>query len=155
LTLEKAREVMPSLARAELMPDTGCWVWRGWTAVEGYGLIDLKDRRSVRVHRYTFETLRSPIAPGLVLDHLCRNRACVNPWHLEPITPAENTRRGARASGMCRNGLHPMQGENVIVRYRDGLPRYECKACKDARTERADETRQPQLSLVERLTRKP
>lgn len=133
LSLEQAQVLMPALKRANAHPETGCWVWHGWTSPDGYGLIDLPTRRAVRMHRHTYATFRSPIGEGLVLDHLCRNRACCNPWHLEPISAAENTRRGARATGMCRNGLHAMEGANVIVRTRDGLPRYECRACKDAR----------------------
>lgn len=140
LTLVQAQTLMPALRRAVEHPETGCWVWHGWTSPDGYGLIDLPTRRAVRMHRHTFATFRAPIGEGLVLDHLCRNRACCNPWHLDPISAAENTRRGARATGICRNGLHAMEGENVIVRTRDGLPRYECRACKEARMTSLRET---------------
>lgn len=144
LTLEEARRIIHVLERAEeyrgaeLSPwfpitDAPCWVWRGWVDEKGYGKTRWGDESNVRVHRLTYSLLRRPVSAQDVLDHLCRNRACVNPWHLEPIDIAENTRRGARHSGLCRNGLHAMESDNVIVRYRGGLPRYECKACKEMR----------------------
>jgi len=108
--------------------DQPCWLWSGWTDEKGYGRVRWRDQGSARVHRVTFEELR--FATDLVIDHLCRVRHCCNPWHGQPVTVTMNTQRGARADGVCRNGLHLMEGENVITRYRDGLPRYECLACK-------------------------
>lgn len=113
--------------------DMPCWVWRGWLDATGYGRLQFNDQKAARVHRVTFESLRRPLLATEVLDHLCRNRACCNPWHLEPVSSTVNTQRGARATGMCRNGLHAMTGSNVIVRTRGGLDRYECRACKEAR----------------------
>jgi hypothetical protein len=108
-------------------------MWQGWTDLKGYAKTRWGENPDVRVHRLTYEVFRRTLSAYEVLDHLCRNRACVNPWHLEPIDIGENTRRGARSSGWCRNGLHPMTPDNLIIRYRDGFPRYECKACKEAR----------------------
>jgi hypothetical protein len=70
----------------------GCWVWqRGVTAL-GYGC----DKDGM-AHRVYYERHKGPIPEGLYIDHLCRNPPCVNPDHLEPVTPAENIRRGRNA----------------------------------------------------------
>lgn len=74
----------------------GCWEWRG-SLTRGYGQIEFKSentRRNVKAHRVSYELLRGPIPGDLHLDHLCRNPKCVNPDHLEPVTSAENTKRG-------------------------------------------------------------
>jgi hypothetical protein len=132
--LQRAREVRtPQQHAFAPLTDAPCWQWFGWLDEKGYGRMDTDSQRAARVHRVTYENLRGYVLEHLVLDHLCRNRACCNPWHLEPITQTENTQRGARTDGICRNGLHPMVGDNVIVRMRYGLPRYECRACKEAR----------------------
>lgn len=73
----------------------GCWLWVG-TVDRGYGLLSV-DGKTVRAHRYSYETLVGPIPDGLQIDHLCRNRGCVNPAHLEPVTQVENIRRGDAA----------------------------------------------------------
>lgn len=71
----------------------GCWVWTGSLLADGYG--NLRDGAKVkRAHRVSYETFVGPIPGGLEIDHLCRNRSCINPDHLEPVTRAENQRRG-------------------------------------------------------------
>lgn len=115
------------------LTDQPCWQWAGWRDHQGYGRMAYGEQSAARVHRVTYQLLRGYVLESHVLDHLCRNRACCNPWHLQPISQTENTQRGARADGMCRNGLHKMVGDNVIVRTRDGLPRYECRKCKELR----------------------
>lgn len=69
-----------------------CWLWTGF-CIGGYGVIGEWDK-SFMAHRLAYELLIGPIPDGLVIDHLCRVRNCVNPDHLEPVTLAENIRRG-------------------------------------------------------------
>jgi hypothetical protein len=116
--------------------DNGCWVWqRHIMAVEGYGRLRI-DGRFVMAHRYYYEKHVGPIPDGLVIDHLCRNRACVNPAHLEPVSLRENILRGEGIGARyarrthCENG-HPYEGDNLYVAP-NGSRR--CRICRrDAR----------------------
>jgi HNH endonuclease len=75
---------------------TPCWVWLGSVNCMDYGYVDRKGKH-IPAHRVFYEEKHGPIPEGKQLDHLCRVHRCVNPDHLEPVTNAENTRRGARA----------------------------------------------------------
>lgn len=86
-------------AKVEKTP--GCWLWRGSHNMRGYSTFHVEAGRSepkkVLAHRYAYELLVGPIPDGLQIDHVCRNKGCVNPEHLEPVTPSENMRRGYEA----------------------------------------------------------
>jgi hypothetical protein len=102
-----------------------CWLWTAAKSPAGYGYFRVGGRAGqyVIAHRYAYTATTGQIPEGLVLDHLCRVRQCVNPAHLEPVTQAENNRR-ARLTH-CRRG-HPYEGANVLLKS-DG--RRECKSC--------------------------
>ena len=81
------------ITRNVLVDGNGCWLWLGCKTEKGYGLVNKPGHGKYRAHRFSYETFVGPIPEGLVLDHLCRARACVRPDHLEPVTDLENKRR--------------------------------------------------------------
>ena len=119
---------LPEAIRAKIMsePNTGCWRWVGRFGGDkcSYAMIG-QGRTSRKAARYIYELFFGSIDPSLVVDHLCRNRWCVNPMHLEPVTQKENVRRGIGLAARnavkthCLNG-HPLSGENLLI-YRQPL----------------------------------
>ena len=83
------------LAHYDVDADSGCWNWRGNVSGSGYGRFPQRGtRKMIQAHRYFYESMVGSVPDGKFLDHLCRNRQCVNPDHLEVVTNRENTRRG-------------------------------------------------------------
>ena len=74
---------------------TPCWRYSGYIDRKGYGIIKSKIRPARLAHRISYEIAHGPVPPGLELDHLCRNKWCINPDHLEAVTHTENMQRGA------------------------------------------------------------
>jgi hypothetical protein len=81
--------------RYEVDAETGCWNWTGYKDASGYGRVLIGAERFA--HRYVYRTLKGRISDGMDLDHLCRNRSCVNPDHLEPVSEVINIRRSSVA----------------------------------------------------------
>lgn len=112
--------------------EDGCWEWIAGRQGTGYGLFHISKGESALAHRFSFEFHVGPIPEGLVIDHLCRNRLCVNPDHLEPVTDEENRRRGAGygiQNGMrdhCKHG-HEYTPENTYTDPSKGTVR--CREC--------------------------
>jgi hypothetical protein len=107
-----------------------CWVWHAAKSV-GYGKLNWHGKQQF-AHRLTYELMVGPIPAGLELDHLCRNRACVRPDHLEPVSRRENLRRGDTFVAQylshthCKEG-HPLSGDNLVM---DGRAR-RCRICRN------------------------
>lgn len=123
-----------------------CWLWRGWVS-DGYGLHRVGPLRvPARAHRLAYQLANGPVPAGQVVDHLCRNRACVNPAHMEIVSNAENVRRGRAGARWaeiqtsrthCVNG-HEYTPENTYMRR--GKWRT-CRACAAARRLRSRTSR--------------
>lgn len=124
---------------------SGCWEWNLYKhPSEGYGYLTLRGRRLL-AHRFSYETFVGAIPDGLHIDHLCRNRGCVNPAHLEPVTCLENVRRAPwhlaeinRTKTECVNG-HAYTDENTGRTGKYGY-RY-CRTCARAHARRSHERR--------------
>lgn len=93
----KALSVGISVALKRYRVVGDCWLWEGSTR-GGYGRMKLRSLGMVEAHRASYQYHVGQIPDGLVLDHICRNRACINPAHLEPVTTLENIRRGQQGS---------------------------------------------------------
>jgi len=110
-----------------------CWPWTGVLTDEGYGRFWVSRSSRPMAHRVAYQALVGPVPDGMQLDHLCRNRACCNPEHLEPVSSAENTRRGESPAALnrrkthCHRG-HPLTPDNVYER--TDRPGRMCRQCR-------------------------
>lgn len=111
----------------------GCWQWTGGHS-HGYGTFMVRSddgsERQVGAHRFAYQLVVGLVPDGLVLDHLCRNKSCVRPLHLEAVTQQVNVIRGDSAvwSDQCRRG-HPFDVENTYI---DPRGYRVCKTCRRA-----------------------
>lgn len=118
-----------------------CWPWCGWQTRDGYGRYG---DPAVMAHHVTYETAVGPIPGHLEIDHLCRNRICVNPTHLEPVTARTNLLRSPftlpsinAAKTHCPRG-HEYTPENTYLRIKPkGLTARECRTCRGMTGRRA------------------
>ena len=150
LTAHRAETVRVRIQRNIKIAPNGCWVWTGYPDTHGYGRFRIFIDGVIRctgAHRAAWLAYRGDIpADHLQLDHLCRNRLCCNPDHLELVTNQENARRSVAAIGAAGRGRppgransvlrdtckygHPLSGENLsIYTPPTGYARRVCRAC--------------------------
>ncbi len=121
----------PELCQRFKVSENGCWIWSGALSSEGYGILNIDGERKY-AHRMTYQLFVGPIHHWQELDHLCRDRRCCNPAHLEAVSSYENSKRGnhplftVHRKQQCRKGHDLTNPENRHQR-NDG--RYRCKIC--------------------------
>lgn len=95
---------------------TECWIWTGPRTPSGYGQY-WTGTRNVGAHRWAYEDMVDLVPRPLQLDHLCSDRSCVNPWHLEPVTASENMKRAWRRRGEPTGVVSPHRSDHDPVTY--------------------------------------
>ena len=131
---------------------SGCWEWCGYVSKHGYGQFSYK-KKSWKAHRIVYLLFSGDLKEGLEIDHLCRNRKCVNPKHLEQVTRAVNVYRGLSPIAVfmkrneCSKG-HKYTPENTYKRPND--PKRFCKICRRETYNRMYANRQPEITKKRR-----
>lgn len=128
-----------------------CWEWQR-SCARGYGKFQ-RNGRLEAAHRIAYELIKGPIPNGLTIDHLCRNRKCVNPYHLEPVTQRENSLRGysifaqnARKTE-CKYG-HPFDEKNTYFYSNGGRS---CRECGRLKAQRKREVIRMAVTAIESM----
>lgn len=123
----------------------GCWQWRGYCHPTGYGRFSRGKKEYWQAHRFSYELLIGPIPEGLTLDHLCRNRGCVNPAHLEAVTIQVNLARGTSPSALNARKTHCKFGHEFTPENTATTPQGRaCRTCwADKERARAHARRKP------------
>lgn len=133
------------LKRTSIKMSGDCWIWTKSQTWNGYGIAAFEGHGTT-AHRVTYQLVKGPIPEGMDLDHLCRNRLCVNPDHLEPVTRKENLERGFEARG-CKGGHENIDENFSLVRRSDGRIERRCKLCHRTRNKNAKNRRRQLAKL--------
>lgn len=123
--------------KVALPDENGCWLWTASKCRDGYGFFSMRvngKHKNVGAHRFSYETTRGKIPPGMTIDHLCRVTSCVNPRHLEVVTQRDNGLRGNSESAKnakkthCPKG-HEYAGSNLVYEMNRGRRIRKCREC--------------------------
>lgn len=136
--------------------ESGCWEFQGYRNKVGYGSVSVGSRLDGTktidlVHRITYRHFLGPISDGLTVDHLCRNKSCCNPDHLEAVTLQENIRRGESPTivlarkNVCRRGHSLLDPDNLLNTARGRR----CKTCSRIANREATERRRASRYMAE------
>ena len=133
--------------RLKKLRESPCWEWPATLGHNGYAQ-RFKDGKNIRIQRVVYEAVIEDIPEGLVTDHLCRNRKCVNPFHIEPVTSKVNILRGEsfcaknKRKTHCKQG-HPFSGSNLLFnKKKNGR---DCRKCANAAQARFRKRRKEKL----------
>ncbi len=133
-----ARPAIERVVDRLVLTEEGCWLWEGRLNNSGYGEITLNKtvdgvRRTTLCHRLTYTYFRGPIPERLQIDHLCRVRHCVNPWHCEPVSHRENQLRGEAPRVRLHRENVCMRGHSLIEYGVRSGTRRRCRLCHNER----------------------
>jgi len=138
-------------SKVEYLGPDECWLWKAGKLGHGYGMVwNNQKNTNVAAHRTAYELMVGEIPDGLTIDHLCRNRACVNPNHMEAVSRGENVLRGVGPTAknaqkdVCHRG-HKFDG----VHKEHGKDYRYCRSCARDKWTRANEAKRRRLSLVD------
>jgi len=136
----EAAALLPArIAKKFALDPNGCWTWRAAKSPLGYGKVSMLGKNRF-AHRIVYELLVGPIPSGLTCDHLCRNRACVNPAHIEIVDAATNTKRGFGVNYVNAKKINCPKGHPLLP-----CPWYEgtryCRPCTSEASKRSRQRR--------------
>jgi hypothetical protein len=136
--------------RLDITSDSDCLFWTGKKDRAGYGKFKPKGKKQVFVHRYLYSVCEGEIPPGMMIDHLCRNHNCVNPFHLRAVTPYVNALENSNCvSANNKNKTHCVHGHafDDINTYVNKMGHRSCKRCGNEKSNRGYHMRRFDYSI--------